>query len=359
MTDTEKVLLYLEDEESKYIYSKLLEFNETSNHAAMKSVIDKYLPTLKGTYYYTGIEDEIIELLRSKTEGVVVFGAGFFCEKVLALLSNAGISVEAVLDNDKNKWGDKILGIIIKSPNNIDYKKHYTFVISPYDYRMAASIHNQLKGYGVADDCIIDYRNYHFTMLEKEQYFDRNIIQFQAKEVFIDAGALNLYSSKRFVEECSQGGTTEYKIVAFEPDYISYIRCKDILKNESDLNIELHNAGIWSCNTMLYFLGEGKGDSRIAQQVTGTSCKVVSLDNFLTDEVTFIKMDIEGAELEALKGSERIIKQYKPKLAVCIYHKKTDLIDIPLFIKNLVPEYKLYIRHYSNSMCETVLYAVL
>ena len=89
------------------------------------------------------------------------------------------------------------------------------------------------------------------------------------------------------------------------------------------------------------------------------SAKVVSLDSCITDKVTFIKMDIEGAELNALKGSREIIKKYKPRLAVSVYHKKEDLIEIPLYIKELVPEYKLYIRHYSNAAIETVLYAVV
>lgn len=350
----------MEDEESRYIYEKILEFHHSSNHAAMRAMIDRYVPALKGTYHYTGAENEIIELIRCKKERVVIFGAGFLGGKVLALLSDAGIFVEAVLDNDEGKWGTEISEkVIIKSPGNMDYNRPCTFVISPCNYDVAAAIHTQLKGYGVADNCIVFYRNYCFMMTEEEQYFDRNIIQFEPKEVFIDGGALNLYTSRRFVEECAQRDTKEYKIVAFEPDHLSYKRCQDRLMETPDPNIELHNAGIWSCNTTLHFSGEGNGDSRIVQQDTGISCKVVSLDHFLTEKVTFIKLDIEGAELEALRGSERIIKQYKPRLAVCIYHKKSDLTDIPLFIKNLVPEYRLYIRHYSNSMCETVLYAVV
>ena len=85
---------------------------------------------------------------------------------------------------------------------------------------------------------------------------------------------------------------------------------------------------------------------------------MTALDVCVSDPVTFIKMDIEGAELEALKGSSKIIKKYMPKLAISLYHKKDDILEIPLYIKELVPEYKLYIRHYSNAGVETVLYAV-
>lgn len=81
MTDTEKILSYLEDEESRYIYEKILEFHHSSNHAAMRAMIDRYVPALKGTYHYTGAENEIIELIRCKKERVVIFGAGFWAGK--------------------------------------------------------------------------------------------------------------------------------------------------------------------------------------------------------------------------------------------------------------------------------------
>ena len=69
-------------------------------------------------------------------------------------------------------------------------------------------------------------------------------------------------------------------------------------------------------------------------------------------------MDVEGAELESLKGAQKVIQRDKPKLAICIYHKPEDMVEIPLYIKELIPEYKLYIRHHSNYIFETVLYAI-
>lgn len=85
---------------------------------------------------------------------------------------------------------------------------------------------------------------------------------------------------------------------------------------------------------------------------------VVSLDKCIQGKVTFIKMDIKGAELVALQGAGNIIQTQKPKLAICIYHKEEDLTEIPMYIKELVPEYQLYIRHYSNNAFETALYAI-
>ena len=69
-------------------------------------------------------------------------------------------------------------------------------------------------------------------------------------------------------------------------------------------------------------------------------------------------MDIEGAEIKALEGAKEIIKKYKPKLAISIYHNPKDLIQIPIYLKKLLPEYKIYIRHHSLRETDTVCYAV-
>lgn len=75
-------------------------------------------------------------------------------------------------------------------------------------------------------------------------------------------------------------------------------------------------------------------------------------------EVTFIKMDIEGAEMPALQGAKKTILRCKPKLAVSVYHKPEDFVAIPKFIKSLRDDYKYYLRAYSRTGCETILYAV-
>ena len=75
-------------------------------------------------------------------------------------------------------------------------------------------------------------------------------------------------------------------------------------------------------------------------------------------DATFIKMDLEGAEMQALQGAENLIKRNKPKLAVCIYHSDQDMLEIIRYIHKIVPEYSLYVRQHSNGIGETVLYAV-
>ena len=76
------------------------------------------------------------------------------------------------------------------------------------------------------------------------------------------------------------------------------------------------------------------------------------------EKATFIKMDIEGSELEALKGAKNQIMNYSPRLAICVYHKREDLITIPQYIKKLVPEYKLYLRAHFPYASELVIYGI-
>lgn len=87
-----------------------------------------------------------------------------------------------------------------------------------------------------------------------------------------------------------------------------------------------------------------------------------SLDDYVINNnvpnVDYIKMDIEGFEISALEGSSRILKNFKPRLAISAYHKTEDLWEIPILIKKLNPNYKLYFGHHSPIKWESVYYAI-
>ena len=221
-------------------------------------------------------------------------------------------------------------GFKIKCPKNIDYCDVDAIVTTPFDKGIVDQIYSQIQNFGVGrETAIIDYRNYMPVFWEEDQYFAPDIIKLHDKEVFVDAGSLNLSTSKRFMDKSKKNQVAKFKIHAFEPDAISYQRCLDNKENMVDIDLELYNMVLWSEDTILNFDNKGNGSSRVTQQQTACSVKAVALDNCVSDEVTFIKMDIEGVELEALKGSKETIKKYKPKLAICVYHKKEDLVDIP------------------------------
>jgi FkbM family methyltransferase len=131
-------------------------------------------------------------------------------------------------------------------------------------------------------------------------------------------------------------------------------------KLDNSDRVILFNKGVSDKTGRVFFESTGDTSARISE-VGSSSIEVITIDEALQEyefPVEFIKMDIEGAELAALHGAKETIQKYKPILAICVYHKLDDLITIPQYIKKLVPEYKLYLRHHSKCIFETVLYAV-
>lgn len=149
----------------------------------------------------------------------------------------------------------------------------------------------------------------------------------------------------------------EYKkIYSFEPEKSKH---QEFLKKFAEMkNIKLKPYGLWSKRGVLRFNAQDNVSSGISEN-GNIEIPVISIDESLEGEpASFIKMDIEGAELNALKGAKETIRKYKPKLAICVYHKPLDIVEIPLYIKELVPEYNIYLRHYHYGASETVCYAV-
>lgn len=186
----------------------------------------------------------------------------------------------------------------------------------------------------------------------EELYFDvQNVLT--DEEVFVDCGGYVGDTALQFIEKC---GGRYRKILIFEPESCNKKVIEDNLQGE---RYELFPYGVWSDETVLNFDARGTEGSCIVKDDTENRIQVVSLDHCVyTQKPTFIKMDIEGAELEALKGSKRIIEEYRPKLAVCLYHKPEDLFELPIFVKQLRNDYRLYIRQYRPNRYETVLYAL-
>ena len=138
------------------------------------------------------------------------------------------------------------------------------------------------------------------------------------------------------------------------------MKCLKKCRKEGIANIALHNKGLWDCETELAFEAGGGQGSKIGENGKNViKIQTASIDDVVgEDEVSFIKLDVEGAELKALQGAERTIRKYRPRLAISIYHKPEDILEIPEYILSLHDDYKLYIRHYQMSPCETILYAI-
>lgn len=171
---------------------------------------------------------------------------------------------------------------------------------------------------------------------------------------FVDAGCFDCGTSLRFVNWC-EGRYS--KIYAFEPDASNLLRCQEVAQKHQIKNIEFYQAGLSSHTGEAAFNSEGTSSSQISQS-GDTTIQLVTLDEIVGDTlVSFIKMDIEGAELSALQGAAKTIQRDRPLCAISAYHRPGDVIVLMQYLKSLVHEYKFAVRHYSNADAETVLYA--
>ena len=172
-----------------------------------------------------------------------------------------------------------------------------------------------------------------------EHYYDLDIIKCDENEVFVDCGA---YTGDTIASFINQYNGKYKSIYGYELTPSTYKIAKDNLKNYT--RVFLRNAGVAHENGTMQFNDELDAGNRFGAD-GNTIGQVVKLDDDIQEEITFIKMDIEGAEMAALLGASEHIKRSKPKLAISLYHKLPDLIDIPKFIQQFVPEYKFYFQH--------------
>lgn len=190
----------------------------------------------------------------------------------------------------------------------------------------------------------------------KPKYFE---FPFADKEVFVQAGTYCGETVKEFLGLYST--EQNYEIYSFEADPQAYEISKNALSNFK--NINLINKGLWGTETILTFYTDALsgGASFVNGHNNEIQTPVTSLDTFFMDKptsITFIQLDIEGAELEALKGAEQIIRNQKPKLAICVYHKYEDVYEIPELLYQYNPEYKFWLQHCEDGIYDTVLYAM-
>ena len=134
------------------------------------------------------------------------------------------------------------------------------------------------------------------------------------------------------------------KIFAIEPDKQNFAKLKKHILENGYKNVELFNCGVWNKKDVLHFEERGDVGSNISESGNIT-VEVDAIDNMVGNcPISFIKMDVEGAELNALKGAVKTLEKFKPVLALSVYHRKEDLITIPQFIKTIYKDCKFYLR---------------
>jgi FkbM family methyltransferase len=196
-----------------------------------------------------------------------------------------------------------------------------------------------------------------YDLVEGNQYFPEDIIRLNSNESFVDAGAYVGDTLSTFLKKVNYVFDTYY---AFEPDVKNYIMLEEFVSEASIENIWIYKLGVSNQKAQLRFISNKVNTVKSNISKDGDLIiEVDSIDNVLKGQiVSFIKMDIEGAEYDALNGAQQTIIRYKPKLAVSMYHKPDDLFKIPQYIRELRPDYKFYLKHHMHITQELVLYAI-
>lgn len=345
---------------------------------------------------------------RFKGKKICIFGAGQWGWIALRGFRENGLEVSFFCDNnpEKNSGGFEMDGIPCISPLQLSEIKDEVVVFLALLYG-AEDVHKQLKNYGIEN--IFRFLSFKFIFLdfweknsindfeddikkaygilddEKSKqifefclnswvdniivyneirsanaYFEDGLIEIKSDEVFVDVGAYTGDTFEEFLEKAKNGFE---KYIAFELNHNNAQMFNEKIKHLDEKNankIELIEKGLSNVNNKINYMDMGMGSSITNQDnVNSLEGEIVRLDDELNERISFLKMDIESAELDALEGAKEHIKKYKPTLAICVYHTPTHLWEIPLYIKSLVPEYKIYLRHYSDRDTETVCYAII
>ena len=337
-------------------------------------------------------------LLKSGKQ-IVLYGAGTIAVSTINSMRADGLDVSYVCDSDVNKVGKTLLGVeIISIERLVEIKDSVNVIITT---GAVNEVHKKLNHFAInhfaINHEIIDWRekllnsvsemrdgiklivplltddesrgvfynamrhymllDYNYNWIEKHiranQYFYQIALE---KESFVDVGAFDGDTFRDFIDVCQNNYANYYGI---EMDIDNFNSLKDKTKGFHD--VELFNCAATSSDCMLSYkkTSDDKKSDFTLSQLGDTAVNGRSVDNLLSDKrVTFLKADIEGAELDMLKGAEKIISEQKPKCAICVYHNPEHFWKVPLYLHNLNPNYKFSFRMHQPLLFEVVCYAL-
>lgn len=206
-------------------------------------------------------------------------------------------------------------------------------------FRRTAKINDHIEGIGI-----------------EKQYFDVDIPGWLNLEsiTMLDCGAYDgdtLAAGIKFSAPIKNA-------YCFEPDEKNFAKLSTYCKSQALIKCCLIPCATWSKTTQLSFQADSGEASHVAEK-SETVVQTVALDDFLVDiPFNFIKVDVEGADLDTIKGGMRNINEFRPYIAIGIYHRPKDLWEIPLYLSDQLDNYKYYLRQHGHNCFDTVLYAV-
>ncbi len=188
-----------------------------------------------------------------------------------------------------------------------------------------------------------------YSLSCQRQYFDIDLGLPEDRAVFVDGGAYCGETTEEFCRLHPGYGAVH----VFEPNAASMQVARNRLRDLRD--IHFHSCALGERRSQLHFDGSAANASRISEE--GSSViEVAALDEMLSGHAHLLKYDLEGYEVRALEGARKLISRWHPALAICVYHRAADFVDVPAKVLDMHPDYTLRMRHYTEGWEETVLY---
>lgn len=351
----DKVFAHLNDEISKKIFEARMQYASTGDVGYITGIESKYRNLNSDMQVY-------VEKIQ-KGSHCLIYGAGVAGHYLAGRFKRFGVIVDCFIDPDESKGPvDETTGIKVITEKELAANKALysgkTFVVSYPVKPVAHEVRKRLIeeiGIDEKNICmgIFDWRN------NQGQYFD--YFAPNDNEVFVDCGCFDGATCYNFAGWCGHKGFEH--IYSFEADPENYKKSKKLLEPLG--KCELFNYGISDVNKKVYFSSEAFETSCIISREEAekrnfegvTEIETVALDDILKGKrVTFIKMDIEGAEYEALLGARQLIKENRPRMAISVYHKFEDFVTLANLVLEMHPDYMIAFRHYGFDELETIMY---
>lgn len=337
-----KVYAALGDSLSRRIYAKRTLFSLTGDWQPLREML---LLTEEGRAFR-----EALDMLPPRML-CLIYGAG---ERGRYLPFWWDAPWAGYIDQDAKKQGSRIHGLTVYSLETArkEYPDAAIVITNRYGYE---GIEATLLEGGVLPRRIINFARIAHR-LETRQYFDLDALPHVSGECFVDGGAFDGASSLAFQRWC---GDDYAHVYAFEPDAANRARCTaQFASRLPSGSYDVIPRGLWSSMGGLSFQ-DGQGAFSSLQQGGREFAAVGALDEELRGKrITFLKLDIEGAEQEALQGAAQILREQQPKCAISVYHKPKDIFSLPALLLEWYPNSRLYLRHYLLREYDTVLYVV-
>jgi FkbM family methyltransferase len=198
--------------------------------------------------------------------------------------------------------------------------------------------------------------------LARQYYFEREGVRIapEVGDYIVDAGGCFGDTALLFAHHVGPTG----RVYTFDPlkKHCSIMREAISLNSTLEQRITVFESGLADVDQVGIGVDTGEAINPGARVGADSGLPLRTIDSVAAEgalpRVDFVKMDIEGSELAALKGGEKSIRQWRPRLAISLYHRPEDFFAIPLWIDSLGLGYRFYLDHYSIHQEETVLYAV-